>query len=117
VRADDSDGLLTIGKAYSGLTDVEIARLTEHFLAATLEVHGRYRTVIPDTVIEVAFDSIQPSSRHQSGFALRFPRIARLRPDKAVAEIDTLETCRRLAGATFAAAPVPASPPEGAARG
>ncbi len=90
--------LLTVGKAYSGLTDVEIAQLTDHFLAHTVEVRGRYRAVVPDTVLEIAFDSIQPSKRHQSGFALRFPRIARIRTDKTPAEIDTLETCRRLAG-------------------
>jgi DNA ligase-1 len=61
---------------------------------------------VPDTVIEVAFDSIQPSDRHESGFALRFPRIKRIRTDKTVAEIDTLETCRRLAGnRAFADAP------------
>jgi DNA ligase-1 len=102
IRDSESDQLLTVGKAYSGLTDAEIATLTEHFLAHTLEVKGRYRQVVPDTVLEVAFDSIQPSSRHQSGFALRFPRIARLRPDKPVSETDTLETCRRLAAASFA---------------
>ncbi len=99
IRDPAHDRLLTVGKAYSGLTDAEIARLTQHFLDHTVEVHGRYRVVVPDTVIEVAFDIIQPSSRHQSGFALRFPRIARLRPDKTPAEIDTLDTCRRLAGA------------------
>jgi DNA ligase-1 len=102
---DEENGnrLLTVGKAYSGLTDVEIAQLTEHFLANTLEDHGRYKVVAPDTVLEIAFDIIQPSRRHQSGFALRFPRIARIRADKTVAEIDTLETCRRLAGATNSA--------------
>lgn len=99
IRDTEHDRLLTVGKAYSGLTDVEIARLTEHFLNHTIEVRGRFRIVEPDTVIEVAFDIIQPSARHESGFALRFPRIARLRPDKTPAEIDTLETCRRLAGA------------------
>jgi DNA ligase-1 len=99
IRDSEHDRLLTVGKAYSGLTDAEIARLTQHFLEHTVEVRGRYRAVVPDTVIEVAFDIIQPSARHQSGFALRFPRIARLRPDKTPAEIDTLETCRRLAGA------------------
>jgi DNA ligase I, ATP-dependent (dnl1) len=103
IRDEENDNrLLTVGKAYSGLTDVEIAQLTEHFLAHTLEVHGRYRAVVPDTVLEVAFDIIQPSKRHQSGFALRFPRIARIRTDKTPAEIDTLETCRRLASASFA---------------
>ncbi|HVW21617.1 MAG TPA: ATP-dependent DNA ligase [Opitutaceae bacterium] len=96
--AAQGNRLLTVGKAYTGLTDAEIARLTEHFLEQTLEVQGRRRTVVPDTVLEVAFDSIQPSSRHESGFALRFPRINRLRPDKTAAEVDTLETCRRLAG-------------------
>jgi DNA ligase 1 len=103
IRDEENDNrLLTVGKAYSGLTDVEIARLTEHFLAHTLEIHGRYRVVVPDTVLEIAFDIIQPSKRHQSGFALRFPRIARIRTDKTPAEIDTLETCRRLARASFA---------------
>lgn len=99
IRDTASDRLLTVGKAYSGLTDVEIATLTNHFIDHTLEVKGRVRTVQADTVIEVAFDSIQPSARHQSGYALRFPRIARIRADKTVRDIDTLETCRRLAGA------------------
>lgn len=98
IRDEASANLLTVGKAYTGLTDAEIARLTEQFLALTREVRGRYRVVEPEVVIEVAFDRIQPSARHQSGYALRFPRIARLRPDKTVAEIDTLETCRKLAG-------------------
>jgi DNA ligase-1 len=98
IRDTGSDRLLTIGKAYSGLTDSEIARLTEHFLAHTLEIRGRYRLVVPDTVLEIAFDSIQPSKRHESGFSLRFPRIARIRTDKTPAQIDTLATCRRLAG-------------------
>jgi len=90
--------LLTVGKAYSGLTDAEIARLTTHFLDHTLSIRGRYHVVEPNVVLEVAFDSIQPSPRHQSGYSLRFPRIARIRPDKSAAEIDTLATCRKLAG-------------------
>jgi DNA ligase-1 len=102
IRDTENDRLLTVGKAYSGLTDVEIATLTQHFLAHTLEEHGRYRAVVPDVILEVAFDSIQPSNRHQSGFALRFPRIARIRTDKSLADIDTLDTCRRLAAASFA---------------
>lgn len=99
VRDEATDQLLTIGKAYSGLTDVEIAALTEHFLATTTEDLGRKRIVAPDTVIEIAFDTIQPSQRHESGYALRFPRIARIRTDKTPAEIDTLATARRLAEA------------------
>ena len=108
IRDEENDNrLLTVGKAYSGLTDVEIAKLTEHFLANTIEVHGRFRSVVPDVILEIAFDIIQSSSRHQSGYALRFPRIARIRTDKTIAEIDTLETCRRLANASFADATVP----------
>ncbi|MDX2187296.1 MAG: ATP-dependent DNA ligase [Opitutaceae bacterium] len=106
IRDEASGRLLTVGKAYSGLTDAEIAKLTEHFVAHTIEEHGSYRTVEPNIILEIAFDSIQPSSRHQSGFALRFPRIVRVRDDKGIEEIDTLETCRRLAGSTaFAPAP------------
>jgi DNA ligase-1 len=83
--------LVTIGKADSGLTDAEIAPLTERFIAETIEEHGRYRVVRPTLVLEVAFDQITRSDRHTSGFALRFPRIARIREDKRVEEIDTLE--------------------------
>ncbi len=106
VRDTARDRLVTVGKAYTGLTDAEIAELTRHFLENTLEERGRRRTVVPDVVLEVAFDSIHPSDRHESGFALRFPRINRVRTDKAVADIDTLETCRRLAASrAFADAP------------
>ena len=94
----DGERLLNIGKAYSGLTDREIAEMTEYFLAHTVRDYGRFRLVDPDTVIEVAFDQIQPSERHESGYALRFPRIVRLRPDKPVSEIDTLDEVRRVAG-------------------
>ena len=93
----DGDRLLEVGKAYSGLTDAEIAERTEHFLAHTVSDHGRLRVVEPDTVIEVAFDQVQRSARHPSGYALRFPRIVRLRPDKPVSEIDTLGTVREIA--------------------
>jgi DNA ligase 1 len=98
-RAEDDPELLNIGKAYSGLTDVEIAEMTEWFRAHTLQeyAHGRVRIVEPTVVIEVTFDRVQPSNRHKSGYALRFPRIVRLRPDKTVAEIDSLETVRKLA--------------------
>ena len=82
--------LLTIGKAYTGLTDAEIATMTEHFLATTLRDHGRYRTVVPEVVVEIAFDRIMRSTRHRSGFAMRFPRIVRIRDDKTPGEIDTM---------------------------
>jgi DNA ligase-1 len=83
--------LLTIGKAYSGLTDAEIAELTPWFLAHQTGKRGYALAVEPQIVIEVAFDIIQRSELHESGFALRFPRIVRLRPDKLPADIDTLE--------------------------
>ena len=97
VRDEVSGELLPIGKAYTGLTDAEIAELTEHFKANTIVDHGRYREVIPDTVLEIAFDSIQPSNRHASGLALRFPRIKAIRKDKTVDGIDTLAYARELA--------------------
>jgi len=96
VRDEATGELVTIGKAYSGLTDAEIAELTRWFEAHTISRHGRYRVVEPTVVVEVAFDVIMRSSRHRSGFALRFPRIVRLRPDKTPAEIDTLATVERL---------------------
>src|SRR6266513_2717245 len=97
VRNETSGELLPIGKAYSGLTDAEIAELTEHFKQNTLVDRGRYREVKPDVVLEVAFDSIQPSTRHASGLALRFPRIKGIRRDKNVDAIDTLAYARELA--------------------
>ena len=88
----DSEGeLLNVGKAYSGVTDVEIAELTEFLKAHTLEDQGHFRTVEPLVILEVAFNNIMRSERHASGFALRFPRILRIRNDKPLAEIDTVE--------------------------
>jgi DNA ligase-1 len=80
------------------LTDAELAELTEWFRAHTLQefAHGRVRTVEPQIILEVTFDRVQPSKRHKSGYALRFPRILRRRDDKSVDEIDTLETVSRL---------------------
>jgi len=100
VRRSENDAeLLNIGKAYSGLTDAELAEMTKWFKAHTIQqyAHGRVRIVEPTMVIEVTCDRIQPSKRHKSGYAMRFPRILRLRPDKTVAEIDTLATVRALA--------------------
>jgi DNA ligase-1 len=97
VRDETSGELLSIGKAYSVLTDVEIAELTEHFIQNTIVDRGRYREVKPEIVLEVAFDSIQPSTRHASGLALRFPRIKAIRRDKNVDAIDTLTYAQQLA--------------------
>ncbi|MBV9488696.1 MAG: ATP-dependent DNA ligase [Verrucomicrobia bacterium] len=98
LRDDNSGRLLTIGKAYSGLTDAEIEELTQHFLKTTTKHHGRIREVLPEVVLEIAFDSIQASDRHTSGLALRFPRIKSIRRDKTVADVDTVRYARQLAG-------------------
>ena len=94
VRRDGE--LVNIGKAYSGLTDVEIAAMTEHFKATTIERHGPVHRVEPTVVLEIAFDRIQESSRHKSGYAMRFPRIARIRDDKTVDQISTIDEVRRI---------------------
>ena len=96
VRDEASNQLKTIGKAYTGLTDVEIADLTKHFLNTAIRQHGRYFEVEPQVVLEIAFDRIQRSDRHSSGLAMRFPRILRIRTDKSPADIDTLATARSL---------------------
>ncbi|HEV2281252.1 MAG TPA: ATP-dependent DNA ligase [bacterium] len=88
--------LATIGKAYSGLTDAEIKELTAWFLAHTRQDLGFMRTVEPAVVLEVAFDAITRSDRHDSGFALRFPRIVRIRGDKPPEDINTLDEVRDL---------------------
>jgi DNA ligase-1 len=99
----NGDELAVIGKAYSGLTDIEIEEMTAWFEAhrlppnearaayERLELKRREIVVDPKIVVEIAFDIIQPSELHAGGFALRFPRIVRLRPDKRPAEADTLE--------------------------
>jgi DNA ligase-1 len=97
VRHDETDDFVTVGKAYSGLTDAEIAEMTQLLLDRTVSEHGPYRSVRPEIVLEVAFDAVQPSGRHRSGYALRFPRIARWRHDKRVDDIDTLSRVRALA--------------------
>ena len=92
----DGERLATVGKAYSGVTDREIAFLTEHFKQTAVKDLGRGLLVTPTIVLEVAFNGVQRSSRHQSGFALRFPRIKRLRLDKPVDEIDTRDRVQEL---------------------
>jgi DNA ligase-1 len=88
----DATALVEIGKAYSGLTDVEIAQLTDELSARTREEKGGQRFVEPSVVLEIAFDGLQPSKRHASGFALRFPRIVRIRADKKPEDADTFAT-------------------------
>ncbi len=88
--------LVNIGKAYSGLTDAEIAEMTQWFLDHTIEDQGFRRTVEPKIVLEVAFNNMMRSDRHDSGYALRFPRIVRLRPDKSPDEADTIERVREI---------------------
>ncbi|HXR26974.1 MAG TPA: ATP-dependent DNA ligase [Candidatus Baltobacteraceae bacterium] len=95
-RPEAPHPLATIGKAYSGLTDAELATMTRWFTDHTISIHGRCRLVEPTVVVEVAFDVIQRSRRHASGYALRFPRIARLRDDKGPDEIDRLSTVAAL---------------------
>jgi DNA ligase-1 len=92
----DGDRLLNVGKAYSGLTDVEIAEMTKWFLEHTSADQGFSRLVEPKIVLEVAFNAVMRSDRHESGFALRFPRILRLRKDKSADEIDTLENVKEI---------------------
>jgi DNA ligase-1 len=92
----DADRLVNIGKAYSGLTDAEIATMTLWFLAHVERDEGMRLQVEPNIVMEVAFNNMMKSSRHESGFALRFPRIVRLRPDKLPEDADTIETARKI---------------------
>ena len=90
----DGDRLVNIGKAYSGLTDAEIAEMTKWFLAHKVSEHGMRIQVEPKVVLEVAFNNMMRSSRHGSGYALRFPRILRLRRDKLAQDADTIETVK-----------------------
>ncbi len=92
----DGDTLKNVGKAYSGLTDAEIARLSQYFHEHTIEDFGGWRIVEPTVVLEVAFNNLMRSERHASGFAMRFPRIMRIRDDKPVEEIDTLERVEQI---------------------
>jgi DNA ligase 1 len=97
----DGEQLLNIGKAYSGLTDKEIAEMTEWFMAHTIRDHGFVREVEPKIVLEVAFNAVMKSDRHNSGYALRFPRILRIRNDKPVDEIDSLGRVEEIYNSQF----------------
>jgi DNA ligase 1 len=92
----DGERLVNIGKAYSGLTDAEIAEMTQWFLAHKISEQGLRLEVEPHIVLEVAFNNMMRSTRHESGYALRFPRIVRLRPDKRPEDADTLETAKEI---------------------
>jgi DNA ligase-1 len=88
--------LVPVGKAYSGFTDEELRRLDRWVRDNTVERFGPVRQVAPKLVLEIAFDSVQRSTRHKSGLALRFPRVHRIRWDKPAAEADTVETLEKL---------------------
>ncbi|MGZ5209441.1 MAG: ATP-dependent DNA ligase, partial [Kaistella sp.] len=90
------DQLVTIAKAYSGLTDKEIMEVSRFVTKNSLEKFGPVRTVKPELVFEIAFEGIGFSNRHKSGVALRFPRIVRWRRDKKAAEIDDIEEVKKL---------------------
>ena len=90
------DGFVNVGKAYSGLTDVEVKQLTKLLRSAALDRFGRVMLVRPEIVLEVAFDGVQKSARHKGGYALRFPRILRWRTDKRPEDIDDLERVKEL---------------------
>ena len=92
----DGGHLVNIGKAYSGLTDAEIAEMTQWFLAHKISEEGLRLEVEPKIVLEVAFNNMMRSARHSSGYALRFPRIVRLRPDKGPEDADTIETVKEI---------------------
>jgi DNA ligase-1 len=92
----NGDRLVNIGKAYSGLTDIEIAEMTQWFLKHVTRDEGLRLQVEPKIVLEVAFNNMMKSSRHESGYALRFPRIVRLRPDKLPEDADTIETAQEI---------------------
>jgi DNA ligase-1 len=92
----DGDKLKTIGKAYSGLTDAEIAEMTAKLRLLATKDEGYRLVVKPEIVLEVAFDSIQKSDRHDSGYALRFHRIKYIRTDKTAKDVDTLDKVEKV---------------------
>jgi DNA ligase-1 len=92
----DGEKLVPVAKAYSGLTDQELSKVDRWIRQNTLERFGPVRSVKPELVFEIAFEAINESSRHKSGIAVRFPRIARWRTDKPVSEANTIEELRGL---------------------
>ena len=94
--ARDGDDLVMVGKTFKGLTDEMLEWQTQRFLDLQTSDDGHVVTVRPDQVVEVAIDGVQRSTRYPGGVALRFARVRRYRDDKPVAEIDTIDTLRRL---------------------
>ncbi|MGR3320404.1 MAG: cisplatin damage response ATP-dependent DNA ligase [Pseudooceanicola sp.] len=98
----DGDTLVPVGKAYFGFTDAELRDLDRFVRNNTIERFGPVRSVRPELVLEIAFEGLNRSTRHKSGVAMRFPRIARIRLDKPAAEADRLETLKALLPAEIA---------------
>src|SRR6185437_10520020 len=94
----DNDALVPVAKAYSGLTDEEIAEVDRFVRGHTLSRHGPVHVVQPKLVFELGFEAIQRSTRHKSGIALRFPRMLRMRKEKKPADADRLETLLAMVG-------------------
>lgn len=93
---DNEEKLIPFAKAYSGLTDKEIAQIDYFIKNNTVEKFGPVRTVTPKLVFEIGFEGINASSRHKSGIAVRFPRILQWRKDKPIREADTLDNLKRI---------------------
>ena len=114
--SEEGAQLVNVGKAYSGVTDQEIAQLTELFHGISLQRYGHVHAVRPQVVLEIACDQIQRSARHASGFALRFPRIKRIRWDKKPEDADRLarivEIYESTANTARQGEPPPAARPE-----
>lgn len=93
---NDNNQLKIIGKAYSGLTDKEISMITVKLKSIMIKDDGYKIAVKSELILEISFDSIQKSDRHDSRFALRFPRIKNIRSDKNITDIDTLQKVRHI---------------------
>ena len=91
-----SQALVPVAKAYSGFTDAELVRLDKWVRTHTTKKFGPVREVVQELVIEIEFDSIQPSNRHKSQVAMRFPRVRRIRWDKPATEADTVDNLKKL---------------------
>ncbi|MGG7567443.1 cisplatin damage response ATP-dependent DNA ligase [Rhodovulum sp. DZ06] len=94
----DGDALVPVGKAYSGFTDAELAELDKWVRANATDRFGTVRGVKPGLVLEIACDALSEAPKRRGGLSMRFPRVARIRWDKPIAEADRLETLRRAAG-------------------